>query len=304
MRTGARAGLAIVLLCVVASGGYVVGKWRSRGRTTDDKWFISESIPLSGSDGAVSYTDDAILKADIPLPTIEAIDAKIKLLAYPPAATSRSLGYVTRVRIAPLDKKNIPAKYLQNRTAATKAGPVTISPLVQVTYAAQFSFDLLDSDGFTLGTVIGPEHWIESGKTSAFQEIVAKPVDLSVARRVAKFRTHLSILRCGSCQSTDDIVPKSDSTLAETKGDDRTHRPVRFVSKNGKQLAIAPDGTTSRVFEPNRLADACKTCFNEPGKADCEAAVLQYLNRQVTATTASPTVEVCERALKDWSGAP
>jgi len=122
MRIGARSALAAVLLCVVAGGGYVVGTWRGRGRTTDNKWFVSESIPLSGSDGAVSYTDDALLNADIPLPSVEAIDAKIKLLANPAGATTCSLGYLVRVRVASLDKKNIPAKYLESRTEASIPG--------------------------------------------------------------------------------------------------------------------------------------------------------------------------------------
>ena len=111
------------------------------------------------------------------------------------------IAYVAQVRVAPLDKKNVPAKYLKERVEQHKGGPVTTLPLEQVTYAVQFRFDLLDKDGFKLAEVTGPDQWLQSGRTNAFQEVTSKPLNLDLARRIARVRTHMSVLRCESCRS-------------------------------------------------------------------------------------------------------
>lgn len=199
----ARFGLMGVLLIIGFGAGYITRSRQIQTQaTTGDVWLFSGSVPLKGPDGAVSYNSNALL-ADIPLPEIEAIEAKVKLIPPPSGDGQRTrvLAYVARVRVASLEKKNVPPKYLKERIEQHKAGPITTLPLEQVTYAVQFAFHLLDKDGFKLAEVTGPDQWLQSGKSNAFQEVTSKPLDLDLARRIAKVRTYLHVLRCESCRS-------------------------------------------------------------------------------------------------------
>jgi hypothetical protein len=194
-------GLFGLLLVLAFGAGYVTRTWQTQDSPiTDRPWLFSGPLPVNGTDGTVSYTPDALLEAaDIPLPEIEAIDANVKFIAPPTsdAAEAVVIAYIAKVRVASLEKKNIPSRYLKERVV----GPMTILPLEQVTYAVQFTFDLLDKDGFKLREVIGPDQLIRSGQTNALQEVTTKPLDLDLARRITKLRTHLVVLRCESCRA-------------------------------------------------------------------------------------------------------
>ena len=195
---------SIGLLLVLAFGaGYVTRSLQTQSSPiTDGAWLFSGPVPVKGTDKAVSYYPEALFQGDILLPEIEAIDAKVKFIV-PPTGDRLRIGviaYITQVRVASLQKKNIPAKYLQERTEQSKAGPVTTLPLEQVTYAVQFTFDLLDKDGFKLAEATGPDQWIESGKTNTFQEVTTKPFDLDLVRRITKVRVRLRVLRCETCR--------------------------------------------------------------------------------------------------------
>lgn len=193
-----------VLLIIGFGAGYVTRSRQIQTQaTTGDAWLFSGPVPLKGPDEAVSYNSGALFEADIPLPEIEAIEVKVKLIPPPSGDGQRTrvIAYVAQVRVASLEKKNIPGKYLNERVEQHKAGPITTLPLEQATYAVQFTFDLLDKDGFKLAEVTGPDQWLQSGKSNAFQEVTSKPLDLDLARRIAKVRTHLCVLRCESCRS-------------------------------------------------------------------------------------------------------
>jgi hypothetical protein len=192
--------LAIAGTTIGFGAGYVTQSRQGLSQLTiDDTWLFNGSIPV---DGAIGYNSDALLEADILLPKIEAIDIKIKFLAHPDGESHRTrvVAYMAQVRIASLEKKNIPSKYLEKRVVQSKAGGITTGPLEQVTYVAQFSFDLLDKDGFKLGEVTGPDQWLSSGRSNTFQEVTTKPFDLDFVGRITAVRTHLSVLRCESCR--------------------------------------------------------------------------------------------------------
>jgi hypothetical protein len=169
---------------------------------TTDSWVTSGPLPLKGPESAISYNDEAMFGADIQLPNIEEFAVKSKFI--PPAVGdstgTRIMGYVAEVRIASLDKKNVPQRYLQKSVTQTKSGPITTEPLEQVTYAAQFTLDLIDQDGFKLGEVLGTRQWIESGKTNVLQELTDKPLELYLVRRVKKVKPHMLVIRCESCR--------------------------------------------------------------------------------------------------------
>ena len=199
MKTMARFCLIAFALIIGFGAGYFT---RSRQvqceSTVEDAWLFNGVVPVKGG---ISYHSNALFEADIPLPEIEAIEAKIKLIAPPSGDSQRTrvIAYVIQVRIASLEKKNIPAKYLRERVEQYKAGPVTTPPLEQVTYAGQFAFYLVDKDGFNLAEVTGPEQWFESGKNNSFQDVTLMPLDLELVRRATTVRTHLVVLRCESC---------------------------------------------------------------------------------------------------------
>ena len=78
------------------------------------------TVPVKG---AISYHSSALFDADIPLPDIEGVEAKIKLIAPPSgeAESTRVIAYIIHVRVASLEKENIPAKYLKERVEQYKA---------------------------------------------------------------------------------------------------------------------------------------------------------------------------------------
>jgi hypothetical protein len=193
---------SIVLLLIIGFGiGYFTRSRQGQFESTvEDAWLFNGVVPLKG---AISYHSDAVLNSDIPLPEIEAIESKIKLIAPPSGDSQRTrvIAYVTQVRVASLERRNIPAKYLRERVEQYKGSPLTTLPLEQVTYAVQFTFDLVDKDGFKLAEVTGPKQWLESGKSNMFQEITTQPLDPDLVRRTATLRTHLTVLRCESCRA-------------------------------------------------------------------------------------------------------
>jgi len=203
MKTIAKFWSIVLLLIVAFTLGYFTrSRLGQRESTVEDAWPFNGSIPLTGSDRPINYHSDALFDADIPLPKLKPSKQKIKLIAPPSFESQRTrvIAYVIQVRVASLEKKNIPAKYLRERIEHYKAGPVTTPPLEQVTYAGQFTFDLVDKDGFILAKVTGPEEWLESGKSNMFQELTTQELDLDLVRRTATVRTHLVVLRCESCR--------------------------------------------------------------------------------------------------------
>jgi len=87
----ARFGLMVVLLIVGFGAGYVTRSRQLQTQTTTgDAWLFSGSVPLKGPEGAVGYNSDALFEADIPLPEIEAIEARVKLIPPPSGAGQRT----------------------------------------------------------------------------------------------------------------------------------------------------------------------------------------------------------------------
>jgi hypothetical protein len=203
MKRFAKLGLMMLLPVIGFGVGYVTRSWQAqRQPTIDDTWLFDGSVPIKGAGGALSYNSAALFEADVPLPEIEAVDVKIKLIAPPSPESQRTrvIAYVAQVRVASLEQKKIPPRYLEKRVEQYKAGPVTTQPLEQVTYVVQFTFDLLDKDAFKLGDATGSEQFLQSGKSNRFQEVTTQPFEIDLVRRITIVRTHLRVLRCESCR--------------------------------------------------------------------------------------------------------
>ncbi|MDP9361899.1 MAG: hypothetical protein M3P29_10645 [Acidobacteriota bacterium] len=162
-------------------------------------WIFVGPVLLKARPAPITYDTAALFDSDIPLPEITAFTAKVKLVAPVEERSGRSIAYIFDVRVASLQKKNIPAKYLERRVEHHKAGPITLEPITQVTYVVQPTFDVLDKDGFLLQEVVGSEQWLSSGETNQLQEITKATLPLSVSSRTARIRPRLLVVRCESC---------------------------------------------------------------------------------------------------------
>jgi len=164
-------------------------------------WLYNGPVPMKGS---ITYTSDAMFESDIPLPKIEDFRASVKLVQPPtsPSFSARVVAYKAAIRVAGLQRKDIPAKYLREVLEQHKGGPTTTLPLEQVTYVGQLKFALLDADGFVLAEVSGPEEWFESGTTNQLQHITTESISGALANRVVKIRPSFLVIRCESCRTT------------------------------------------------------------------------------------------------------
>jgi hypothetical protein len=87
--------LAALLISVGFAAGFAARSRRGdEASPAPDAWLVGSPMPRHGSGGAISYTDEAFLKADVPLPEIETLDAKIKFVIGSPegAGQGRSVG--------------------------------------------------------------------------------------------------------------------------------------------------------------------------------------------------------------------
>jgi len=189
--------LVVGLLASAVKAGLFHG-FQATGPT--NAWFSSGTLNLAGPDSALSYSNDAWLGAEIPLPAVESVATRAKFVVPPSGGTSRLLGYVAEITVAPLDQKKIPAKYLEKRVEQSPAGPVTTMPLEQVIYSVIFNFDLVDRDGFILSRASGRQLFIRSGQKNVLQELAESGIDPGAAGRVVSVKPHLTILKCESCR--------------------------------------------------------------------------------------------------------
>lgn len=117
-------------------------------------------------------------------------------------------------------------------------------------------------------------------------------------------RTSRAVSKDWDAQYEEDAAPGDSvgpSIAAVPVGGPR-RGSIRMRSNSGKDLDVAPDGTVTRApLSPNRLRDACGTCLIDPTKAECEDAVLQYMNQQAKQPKSAPSIGVCEAAEKKWA---
>jgi hypothetical protein len=155
------------------------------------------SKPRDGK--GISYSTEAILKSDIPLPDIKHFGGKTKFVPHLGAKTYR-LGYVIDLSLASLDLTKVPAKYLKDKPVAIDGVSITQLGIRQVSYEIRLNFTLRDKDGFTLLEIQSDPHTIESGKKNEFQSLARTPVPSEVAARVASIFVHLGVEKCITCQ--------------------------------------------------------------------------------------------------------
>ncbi|MFZ2493719.1 MAG: hypothetical protein WA208_19740 [Thermoanaerobaculia bacterium] len=193
--------IVVTTVAVAFLAGFAIGRTSSLSRAPapelDDPWVFDGAL---SSKGSIFWTDEALFQSDIALPDVQSTTAKVKFIA-PPAGgvASKVIGYVAEIRVAPLAKKDIPARYLRKTTATMPVGVVTTPPLEQVSYSARLVFELLDKDGFKLGEIDGREHSIRSGETNRLQDMSEAAVPASLVQRVTRIRPRLWILKCQSC---------------------------------------------------------------------------------------------------------
>lgn len=170
----------------------------------DLSWHNFDNVKLSGSindntniRSNLSYEFDAFL-ADIPLPDIEKINGRAKLLRHD--KSKFAIGYEIEIKIDSLKSEDIPDKYKEKRIIETEAGDVEVLPLKDVLYEAFFKFTLLDKDGFEIGIIKSPSHNISSGKTNMLQSKTEYVIPTSKASLITDMKLDVTITKCVSCK--------------------------------------------------------------------------------------------------------
>jgi hypothetical protein len=173
-----------------------------------EKWFIltpetpdigapkGSAVDVSGK-VPVSYTNAVFIDSDIPAIGVKSISGKAKFISHALTVDGRCpIGYIIEVVAQPIDKAKLPEKYRKEKVIQTKGGPLTELPIEQATYEVDFTFHLLDRDGFELTAVQSKEHDIESGTTTEIQSQTEPMVSLKMASLTNSVAVDMLVKKC------------------------------------------------------------------------------------------------------------
>lgn len=173
-------------------------------KNQDLSWYEFDNIKLSvsmndstysSSSSNLSFKDEALF-VDIPLPDIQAISGRAKLLKHD--NVHYAIGYEIDVIIDSLETKDIPEKYNKK----IKIGDdIEVLPLQEVLYEVSFEFTLLDKDGFEIGKVKPKmNHNISSGKINKIKSKTDYNIQPQRALIVEDMGLDVTITKCVSCR--------------------------------------------------------------------------------------------------------
>jgi hypothetical protein len=147
-----------------------------RARDTGGKGTLNTAVSLS--------IEEFTANDDIGPPDVEDIEGKGKFV-FLASDNKAHFGYVMHVKVKPTDLTKVPDKYKHNRPV--KGLPNTDRmALVNAIYQVDFTFTLLDQDGFKLQEIKTKPANIEAGKNSRVQ---AESIDIVDPGTIAKVST-------------------------------------------------------------------------------------------------------------------
>jgi hypothetical protein len=165
-----------------------------RARNSGRKGTINTAISLSVEE----FTgNDDIGPADV-----EDIQGKGKFV-FLASDNKAHFGYVMHVKVKPTDLSKVPDKYKHNRPV--KALPnIQQMALVNAVYEVDFTFTLLDKDGFELQEIKTKPVNIEAGKNNRIQAESDDVADPGTIAKVATVTYGMSILKNLSVIGADE----------------------------------------------------------------------------------------------------
>ncbi len=152
---------------------------------------------------SVSFSNEVFQDQDIGLPDIAAVKGQAKFLQSGADPTSHfvPLGYVARVTMKPTDLKALPERYKHNKDLGHG---FTRDALENAVFKVNFSFVLLDGDGFELLKVESPTTDIQAGGTSKLQDRTAALIPSELVKKVVNIRYTLNVMKDYSILGSDD----------------------------------------------------------------------------------------------------
>lgn len=181
---------AVYFFCVLALtsgavGTYFVMLYIQAGN--HGQAYLSKSFSSKGEETPV-YSEDALAQKDrIPLPKINNLNFRAKILRPTGAAeNSFSLSYIAEISVEKLDKKDLPEKFF--KTFEDASAKWMYVPPDNVMYEISFKLALLDKDGFEIFNTDSPTEIIRSGELNRLQNIVADKIPGDIVNRTRSIK--------------------------------------------------------------------------------------------------------------------
>ena len=144
-------------------------------------------------DASPTLFNMATMKTDIPPPEPGKLEGRIKFLE---RSGGIQIGYVLRLPFKPNPVAALPAKY---RKETKLENGFTIGPPDQVSYTGKFTFNLQDTDGFSLAKITGPDESLTAGSENQIQGATEATVPESVAARTKRIAVSFDAAKCNIC---------------------------------------------------------------------------------------------------------
>jgi hypothetical protein len=156
-----------------------------RARDTGGKGTLNTAISLSAEE---FIGDDDIGPADV-----EDIKGKGKFV-FVASDEKAHFGYLMHIKVKPTDLTKVPDKYKHNRPVKGEPN-IQQMALVNAVYQVDFTFTLLDKDGFKLQEIKTKPVNIEAGKNNRVQAESDEVVDHGTIAKVATITYGMTILK-------------------------------------------------------------------------------------------------------------
>lgn len=181
---------AVYFFCVLALTSGAVGTYFVMlyiQASNHGQAYLSKSFSSKGEETPV-YSEDALAQKDrIPLPKINNLNFRAKILRPTGAAeNSFSLSYIAEISVEKLDKKDLPEKFF--KTFEDASAKWMYVPPDNVMYEISFKLALLDKDGFEIFNTDSPTEIIRSGELNRLQNIVADKIPGDIVNRTRSIK--------------------------------------------------------------------------------------------------------------------
>jgi len=174
-----------------------------QGSKVPTNWFVFDSSKESNHlKGLIGITSEALLDTDPDITTYPEINrvelrAKFKEVGGQQIADIK-LGYILKITMDKLDKKNVSEKYLK-KLEKHKMGTGTISPLDEIVIGIKVYFAFKDNDGFEIYRTKPIDEMATSGTTEIKQGITPDSIPQEIVQKTKYVEPHIGISTCLTC---------------------------------------------------------------------------------------------------------
>jgi hypothetical protein len=166
------------------------------------KWFVFDSLKFDKQDDKylsklIGFSTESLFVSDLPLPEVKRVELSVKFKELSPQQTHNiGLGYLLKITIGKLDKKNVPEKYLKSREEDFKGRTLTVPPKDELLYEFIIHIVLKDNDGFEIYRTKPITIMALTGKTNVFQELAPDLIPRALIKKMKYIEPKILISKC------------------------------------------------------------------------------------------------------------